>query len=65
VQRLADDAWEQLCVDVEGEGCLRVVGRCADAGDAIIFGVVDGGDGEVLVEELRIARHARHFDWRV
>jgi hypothetical protein len=27
--------------------------------------VVDGGDGEVLVEELRVARHARHFDWRV
>jgi hypothetical protein len=65
MQRLTNDAWVQLRVDVEDEGCLRVVGCCADAGDAVVFGVVDGGDGEVLVEELGVARHAGHFGWRV
>lgn len=54
---LADGAWEHLDVDVEGEGGLSVVGGGADARDAVVFGLVVGGDGEALVEELGVGGH--------
>lgn len=64
VQWLADGAWEELCVDIESKGCLRVLGRCADTRDTVIFGLVARCDGEVLIEQLRVAGHARHLGRR-
>lgn len=64
MQRLTDDAWKELCVDIECEGCLRVLGRCADSGHTVVFGVIACCDGEVLVEQLRVAGHAGHLGRR-
>lgn len=51
---LAHVARIQLRVHIKGERRL-VVSRCtADSRHAVIFLVVDGGDGESVFEELRI-----------
>lgn len=43
---------------------MRVLGRSADSRHSVIFGVVACCDGEVLVEQLRVAGHARHLGRR-
>lgn len=64
MQWLADGAWKELGVYIKSKGCLRVLGRCADSGHPVIFGLVDCCDGEMLVEQLRVAGHARHLGRR-
>lgn len=53
--RFARSAGIEFGVDVEGEDCGLVVGDGGDAGYAIIFFGVEGGYGEVFVEELGVA----------
>ena len=51
---VADGDRVEFCVDVEGE--LGVLGdaRAGEAGDAVVFLGVEGGDGEGFLVELRI-----------
>lgn len=54
---LADGAWKHLNVDVEGEGGGSIVGGSANTRDAVVFALIVGGDGEAVVEELRVGGH--------
>lgn len=45
---------EQLVVDVERHGDLAIGRGAEDAGYAIVFLIVDGGDGERLFEDLGV-----------
>lgn len=51
----ADAQRIQFSVDVEGHDGLGVGGGSANACDTVIFGLIEGGDGEVLVEESGIS----------
>ena len=55
LQPVADGAGEELRVDVEGEGGVAVLRVRGQAGDAVVFGRVDGGEGEGVGEEVGVA----------
>ena len=55
LQPVADGAGEELRVDVEGEGGVAVFGVGGEAGDAVVFLRVDGGEGEGVGEEVGVA----------
>ncbi len=59
LQAVADGAGEELRVDVEGEGGVAVFRVGGEAGDAVVFLVVDGGEGEGIGEEVRVAHGGR------
>lgn len=42
-------------VDVERHNGAVVAAGAEDSADAVVFGLVDFGDGEVLVKELGVA----------
>lgn len=60
LEAVPDGAGEELRVDVEREGCVAVFGVRGEAGDAVVFGGVDGGEGEGGGEEVGVAH-----GWRV
>lgn len=64
VQWFTDSAGKELCVYIKSKGCLRVLGRCANSRHSVVFGLVACCDSEVLVEQLRVAGHARHLGRR-
>lgn len=53
---LADGARVQFGVDVEGHYCLRVARSSTNSRDTVVLGLVEGGDCEGLVEQLRVSR---------
>ena len=55
LQPVAEVAGEELRVDVEGEGGVAVFGVGREAGDAVVFLRVDGGEGEGVGEEVGVA----------
>lgn len=55
LQTVADGAGEELGVDVEGDGGVAVFGVGGEAGDAVVFLRVDGGEGEGVGEEVGVA----------
>lgn len=54
LQPVADGAGEELRVDVEGQGGVAVFGVGGEPGDAVVFGGVDGGEGEGGGEEVGV-----------
>lgn len=63
VDGFADGEGVQLGVDVEGHDGLGVGRGSPDAGNAVVLGLVEGGDGEVLVEERGVGG-GRHGEGR-
>lgn len=55
LQPVADGAGEQLRVDVEGDGGVAVLRVRGEPRDAVVLLRVEGGEGEGVGEEVRVA----------
>lgn len=55
LQPVADGAGEELRVDVQGERGVAVLRVRGEPGDAVVLLRVDGGEGEGVGEEVRVA----------
>lgn len=63
LQPVADGAGEELRVDVEGERGVAVLRVRGQPGDAVVLLRVDGGEGEGVGEEVRVAHCCCLFFW--
>ena len=60
-QALADGNGKQLDVDIERQLRLAVLGRRRDSRHPVVLGLIALVDGEVVLEELRVAATGRHL----